>query len=136
MDISQISFFEGIDNEVIQKLKENCSEKSFEKDEIIFEKGSSAAHLYFLKDGKIDLFLKEQNRSICLLTEPGEVFGWSAIVENGVYTSSSICKEKTSALMISKEALKDIFTAFPQAAVIFYQRIGSVFSKRLSNIIE
>lgn len=136
MDINQISFFEGIEDNVTKEIQKNCTEKTFEKDEIIFEKGDSAEHLYFLKQGKVDLVIKDQNKSICILTQPGEVFGWSAIVENGVYTSSSICKETTEVLMVNRDTIKEVFAVHPQAAVTFYQRIGSVFSKRLTTIIE
>ncbi|MFH2091253.1 MAG: cyclic nucleotide-binding domain-containing protein [Pseudomonadota bacterium] len=136
MKIKEMSFFEGIDNDVIQKIQQNCTQKIFDKGKSVFEKGESANFLYFLETGEIDLFLKEKNRSICILNLPGEVFGWSSIVENGVYTSSAICKVQTSVLRIPREAIKEIFNQHPKAAVTFYQRIGNVFSKRLTTVID
>lgn len=135
MNIHEISFFEGIEKTVTNEIEKNCSEKSFEKEDVIFEKGDQADYLYFLDQGKVDLFIRDQKRSVCVLTKPGEVFGWSAIVENGIYTSSSICLEKTTVLQVPKEVIKEIFSVHPNAAVTFYQRIGTVFSKRLTNAI-
>lgn len=136
MNIKEMTFFEGIESVVTEKIQENCSKKTFNAEDTIFEKGIPANYLYFLEDGEIELFIKEQDRSICTLNKPGEVFGWSSIVENGVYTSSAVCKIKTSVLQIPKEAIKEIFNHHPNAAVTFYQRIGSVFSKRLTTVIE
>ncbi len=136
MNINEMTFFEGIDDNVILKIEENCNKKTFDKGDTFFEKGDPASFLYFLEDGVIDLFLKEKDRSICTLNLPGEVFGWSSIVENGVYTSSAICKTKTTVLQIPRQAIKEIFNHHPNAAVKFYQRIGSVFSKRLTTVID
>lgn len=136
MNINEMDFFEGIDDNVIQEIEHNCTQKIFDKGDTIFEKGDPAKFLYFLDTGQINLFLKEKKKNICTLNMPGEVFGWSSIVENGVYTSSSICKVKTSVLQIPREAIKKIFNLHPNAAVTFYQRIGSVFSKRLTTIID
>ncbi|MFH2060930.1 MAG: cyclic nucleotide-binding domain-containing protein [Pseudomonadota bacterium] len=135
MNINEMNFFEGIDDKVIQQIEDNCTEKTFDKGDAIFEKGNPADFLYFLDTGQVDLFIKDKKLCICTLNAPGEVFGWSSIIENGVYTSSSICKTKTSVLRIPREAIKEIFNLHPNAAVTFYQRIGSVFSKRLTTVI-
>jgi len=136
MDIKDMKFFEDIDENVIRKIETNCSRKIYKESDTIFEKGDPADFLYFLEQGAIDLFLKEKNMTICTLDKPGEVFGWSSIIEDGVYTSSSLCKTDTKVLQIPRDAVKEIFNRHPDAAVTFYQRIGSVFSKRLTTVID
>ncbi len=136
MDINEIEFFEGVDDQVIQKIESCCSEKTFNQGDTIFEKGEPADFLYFLVNGHIDLLLKEKEMSIFTLTRPGEVFGWSSMVENGIYTSSSVCRSRTSVLEIPRQDIKEIFNQHPLEAIAFYQRIGSVFSKRLSTVID
>ena len=136
MDIQEIKFFEGIDSNVINEIKQGCSAKTFEEGDTIFEKGSPADFLYFLEQGSIDLFLKEKDMTLCTLEQPGEVFGWSSIVENGIYTSTSICRAKTSVLRIPKNKVEEIFNNNTKAAVEFYRRLGSIFSKRISKVFE
>lgn len=136
MKINETDFFTGINESVIQQIEQNCTQKTFEEGDTIFEKGNPANFLYFLDTGQVDLFLKEKNLCLCTLDKPGEVFGWSSIVENGVYTSSSICITKTSVLRITREAIKEIFNLHPNAAVTFYKRLGSVFSKRLTTVVD
>ena len=136
MDLKTIAFFNGIDASVIKEVESHSSEKKYDSARVIFEKGDPADHLYFLKQGEIKLFLREKDQTIYTLRKPGEVFGWSAIVENGVYTSSAACKTASSVIRISRESIKDIFNRHPDSAVTFYQRIGNVFSQRLTTVIS
>ncbi len=136
MNIQDVPFFEGIDTNVIEEIKNACSAKTFDKGETLFEKGSPANYLYILEEGDIDLLLRKTDNTIFNLNQPGEIFGWSSIVEKGVYTSTSTCNSSTSVLRIPKEKIEALFDQHPRAAVKFYQRLGSIFSKRLSKAIE
>jgi len=136
MNIHEIQFFKGIDAQVIREIENSCTMETYEKDAVIFEKGNQADFLYILEAGNIDLRIKDKDMTICTLVEPGEVFGWSAIVEKGIYTASSICRSQTKALKISKDKIEDIFNRYPKAAIIFYRRLGSIFSKRISKALE
>jgi len=136
MNLMDIHFFKGVDAQVIKEIENSCTVEIYEKDTVIFEKGSQADCLYILEQGNIDLFIKDKGLTICNLVEPGEVFGWSSIVEKGIYTASCICKAQTKVLKISKDKIEDIFNRYPKAAVVFYRRLGSIFSKRISKALE
>ena len=136
MKISEMSFFQGIDSKVIGEIEAECARQDYRSEEIIFDKGDPAEFLYFLETGRIELVFKEKSDTICTIGSPGDVFGWSAIVEDGVYTSSAISRTQTRVMYISRQAIKRIFNTHPEAAVIFYQRIGTVFSKRLTTVIS
>jgi len=136
MDIQEVKFFKGIDSNVIKEIEEGCSSAMFKQGDTIFKKGDSADFLYILEQGDINLVLKDKDVTFCRLNQAGEVFGWSSIVEKGIYTSSCICKAPTSVLRIQKDKIEAIFDTFPKAAITFYRRLGSIFSKRISKAIE
>jgi len=136
MDIYKIRFFTGIEEKGIKEIEAASTEEIFEQGTVLFEKGSPADSLFILKQGSVDMLIKGNELNICNLVEPGEVFGWSSIVEKGIYTSSCICKTRTQVLKISKGKIEDIFNRYPKAAITFYRRLGSIFSKRLSKAIE
>ncbi len=136
MDLQNISFFEGIDAKVIEEIKTVCNKNNYESGELIFKKGTSADFLYVLEQGEIDLLLKEEDQTIFSLTEPGEVFGWSSIVFNGIYTATCTCKIPTTVLKISKQDIEAIFYRHPVDAIKFYRRLGSIFSRRISKALE
>jgi CRP-like cAMP-binding protein len=136
MNIREIQFFNEIETDVVREIENSCTIEAFGKDSIIFNKGSRADFLYILDEGNISLLVKDKGMTICNLTEPGEVFGWSAIVEQGIYTASSVCTSETRVLKISREKIEDIFNRYPKAAVTFYRRLGSLYSKRMSKALE
>ncbi len=136
MDIQNIPFFEGIDQDAIDAIKAVCNKTTFEAKKTIFTKGTPADFLYILEQGSVDLLMKEQDQTFFALTDSGEVFGWSSIVEKGIYTSTATCTSPTTVLRIAKQDIESIFNTYPTAAVKFYQRLGSIFSKRISKAIE
>ncbi len=136
MNINEIQFFEGIDTQVIREIEKGCTVEPYEKDAMIFEKGSPARFLYILEEGSVELLWKSKEQISCNLAVSGEVFGWSSMVENGIYTASCICRTSTKVLRISREKIEDIFNRYPNAAVLFYKRLGSIFSKRMLKALE
>ncbi len=136
MNIQNFPFFESIDPDAIGAIQKACRKTDFKTGYQIFLKGSAADYLYILEKGTVELLLKEKDQRLFVLSEPGEVFGWSSIVEKGVYTSTATCKTDTVVQRISKQDIESIFDQYPKAAVKFYQRLGSIFSKRISKAIE
>ncbi len=136
MEMQGVKFFEGIDSDVIQKIESSCSKVSFDSDQVIFKKGTSAEFLYILEQGKVELLLRSSDSTTATLSDPGEVFGWSSIVEKGIYTSTCTSIEPASMLRISKDKIEAIFDEHPKAAIKFYQRLGSIFSLLISKVIE
>lgn len=136
MNIHEIQFFEGMDSNVIKEIESACLSSAFEAGEAIFEKGDPADFLYILERGKIDLLIRDKEVTVCSLTREGEVFGWSSIVEKGIYTSTCLCRTATIVRQVPKEKIEHIFNQHPDAALIFYRRLGSIFSKRISTVLE
>ena len=135
MEIRDVDFFEGLSEETLSQLTSSSAVKDFDQDETIFEKGDPADVFYVLKEGTLELELHNGEAAVNL-TRPGEIFGWSAMVEKGVYTARCTSKKPSSAFGIPKEKMEIIFNRNPKDAVILYKRIGSVFSKRLSKPVH
>jgi CRP-like cAMP-binding protein len=136
MNIHEVKFFEGIDQAVVEEINTACTVKTYKASDIIFEKGNPADCLYILEEGRIDLLLKKADNLVYTLDSTGEVFGWSSIVEKGVYTSTATCAVDTSVLCVSKKDIEAIFDRNTAAAVTFYRRLGSIFSKRITRAVE
>ena len=85
MIVKEIDLFRGIDPEVMEEIANICSEEKYTKDTVLFEKGEEAESLYILEQGALNLVIQNGGSLIYSLTEPGEVFGWSSMVESGLY---------------------------------------------------
>jgi CRP-like cAMP-binding protein len=113
MIVKEIDLFKGIDPEVMEEIANICSEEEYTKDTVLFEKGEEAASLYILEQGALNLVIKNGGSLIYSLTEPGEVFGWSSLVESGLYTASGVCATDLKAVKIEREKLDKIFDRHP-----------------------
>jgi len=133
MILKEIELFEGVDFEVMNEIAGICSEESYPKDTVLFEKDEQAKCLYILFEGTVYLVIKNGGSITFSLTEPGEVFGWSSILENGKYTASGICATDLKVLKIEKDKLNRIFQNHPEVGFKVLQRLAGVISRRLSN---
>jgi CRP-like cAMP-binding protein len=117
MILKEIELFEGVDFEVMNEIAGICSEESYPKDTVLFEKDEQAKCLYILFEGTVYLVIKNGGSITFSLTEPGEVFGWSSMLENGKYTASGICATDLKVLKIEKDKLNRIFQNHPETPV-------------------
>jgi CRP-like cAMP-binding protein len=133
MIVKEIDLFRGIDPEVMEEIANICSEEKYTKDTVLFEKGEEAESLYILEQGALNLVIKNGGSLIYSLTEPGEVFGWSSLVESGLYTASGVCATDLKAVKIEREKLDKIFDRHPEVGFKVLKRLARVISQRLSN---
>ncbi len=133
MIIKEIELFEGIDYEVMNEIAAICSEEDYTKDTVLFEKDAEAGCLYILQEGTVNLVIKNGGTITYSLTEPGEVFGWSSMLESGRYTATGVCATDLKAMKLEKEKLDKIFKKHPDVGYRVLQRLAKVIAGRLSN---
>lgn len=133
MIVNEIDLFKGIDPEVMEEIANICSEEEYTKDTVLFEKGEEAECFYILEQGTLNLVIKNGGSLIYGLTESGQVFGWSCMVESGVYTASGVCGTDVMAVKIKREKLDKIFDRHPEIGLKVLKRLARVISQRLSN---
>jgi CRP/FNR family transcriptional regulator len=132
MIIKEMELFKGIDHEIMNEIANMCSEKSYVKGTVIFEKDEEAKCLYILVEGTVKLKVKNGGTITYSLTDLGDIFGWSCMVESGRYTASGVCATDLKALEIKREVLDKIFNLHPHVGIIVLKRLAGVFSKRIS----
>jgi len=133
MIVKEIDLFRGIDPEVMEEIANICSEEKYTKDTVLFEKAEEAESLYILEQGALNLVIENGGSLIYSLTEPGEVFGWSSLVESGLYTASGVCTTDTKVVKIEREKLERVFDRHPEVGFKVLKRLARVISQRLSN---
>jgi len=133
MILKETELFKGVDFEVMNEIADICSEESYSKDTVLFEKDEEAKCLYILFEGTVYLVIKNGGSITYNLSEPGDVFGWSSMLENGKYTASGICATDLKVVKIEKDKLNRIFQNHPEVGFKVLQGLAGVISRRLSN---
>ena len=133
MILKETELFEGVDFEVMNEIAGICSEENYSKGTALFERDEQAKCLYILFEGTVNLVIKNGGSITYNLSEPGDVFGWSSMLETGKYTASGICATDLKVLKIEKDKLNKIFQNHPDVGFKVLQRLAGVISRRLSN---
>ena len=132
MVLSEIDFFQGIDSEVMTKITAVSKKEEHPKDTVLFKKDDEAESLFILEEGTVNLVIQNGGTLSTPLTESGEIFGWSSMVEGGLYTSSGVCATDSKIVKIDRDDLEEIFDQRPDVGLKILKRLGAVFSKRLT----
>ena len=134
MILNETDFFKGIDSEVMNKITAIYSEEDHPKDKVLFKKDEDARSIFILKRGTVNLVIQNGGTFIIPLSNPGEIFGLSGLVEGGTYTASGICATDAKVVRIDRDKLDEIFDQHPHVGLILVKRLGAVLSKKLSRL--
>jgi len=133
MFFHEADLFKGMSQEVIKEIDNIMIEESCEGGASLFREGDPASNFYILGDGKVKLTIGEEGYMTHVVSNPGEAFGWSSLVEDGFYTASAECSLPTKVLRVEKEELDKIFERHPVSGLSFFKRMAGVVGKRLIN---
>lgn len=132
MILSETELFRDIASEVMNKIIAISKEEEHPKGTVLFKKDEEAKSLFILKAGAVNLVIQNGGTLSTPLKESGEVFGWSCMVEGGLYTASGICATDSKIVRIDRDKLNEIFNQHQDVGLKILKRLGAVFSKRLS----
>jgi len=133
MIFNESFLFKNIDFRVIKEIAEICRLESYARETVLFSKGEDAKSLYILEDGTVSLLIHQGASLNYELSDPGEIFGWSSMVESGRYTAACVCTTDLRAVRIDRDKLNRIFNRHPAEGLKILKRLAGVFSKRLLN---
>ncbi len=125
-------FFDDVKK--LDELKNLSSQrriKQFKKKELVFSEGNQPNYLYFLSKGKIKTFKAHEygKEFITTLYKDGDFLGYTALLENQLYSDSAEALEDSEVVLIPKE---DFF-----ALIYNNMEVMKAFVKLLSdNILE
>ncbi len=133
MIIEQSDLFKGLSPEIINEIGKNTIEESYGKGAFIIKETHVAEHLYILEEGEIRLSVGEKGRITHLISNAGESFGWSSLVDRDTYTASAECLAPCKVVKIEKEKLSKIFEDDPADGMLFFRRLARIIGDRLVN---
>lgn len=124
-------FFEEVQKvDDLKKLSADRRVKSFRKKEVIFSEGSMPTYLYFLAKGKVAVSKAHEygKELITTLYKSGDFFGYTPLLEGGMYDHTAEALEDSEICLIPKE---DFFS-------LMYNNIGvmKIFVKMLADNVK
>lgn len=127
--------FEGLSAAQIQKLEKRLEQVSLTAGDFVFEQGSPAINLYILLEGEVAVVFKPYDGPAMVIArvQPGEVFGWSAMLERKVYTSAAQVLRNGRAFAIKPVVLQRLMDRDPHLGNLVMERLVGSIADRLRN---
>ena len=136
MFINKYDLFGGISSRVMKEITDICVEEVYDKGTTIFNQGKRAEYLYILREGTLNLMVKNGGSLVFSLSEPGEVFGWSSLFESDRYTASGISDTDLKVFKIERKALYTILKQNPGDGFIVMRQLAGVIADRLNRAYQ
>jgi CRP-like cAMP-binding protein len=132
-DLNQIVMLTYLSEPMRENLARIIDILQCDKGEVIFREGEAADRFYMLRQGSILLEQRiSENVTACVGSiKPGYSFGWSAMVEDGLYTTDAVCVELSEVLSFKRDKICKLFRSDPEMGFRFYQRLLIIIKKRL-----
>ena len=123
---------QGLSEAQIDTLSELATEVTFEENQVILEDGQRSAYFYLLVSGSVAVELRTPRYVVCIeALMPGQVFGWSALLEHQDTLFQVRARERTTALRIDGSVLKATCHTEPSLGTEILQRTLQVVAGRV-----
>jgi CRP/FNR family transcriptional regulator, cyclic AMP receptor protein len=126
------SFVKGLSEAQLASLAGIAGEVTFEENDVILVDGQRSASFYLLISGSVAVELRAPRYVVCIeALGPGQVFGWSALLEHQDTLFQVRARERTTALRIDGAALKSKCHQDPALGTEILQRTLQVVAGRV-----
>ena len=128
--LDQNDLLVGMGKLFIKSFMDIAVRTAHDEGDILFHEGDPALCFYTMISGKVNLHITN-GYNIYTVSHPGEVFGWSSIVERDAYSATAECLESTLLLRFEKNDFLKMLEEHPKCSIIFYKNILKTLGNRL-----
>ena len=139
VDVEELRGFELFANLGDKELAEIAKIGSPEKLGVgseVFAEDEAASTLYLVADGKVAVKMKSRKGQQVVVDEvgPGEMFGWSAVLDEQTFTAAADTIEDSTLLAFDGDRLRQLFAENHRIGYRVVGNIALVISSRLANL--
>jgi CRP/FNR family cyclic AMP-dependent transcriptional regulator len=126
------AFLQGLSEDQISRLAELAREVVFDENQIVLADREDSSAFYFLISGSVAIELRGARYVVQVQAlGPGQVFGWSALLDRQDTLFQVRAREHTTALRIEGSDLKALFRRQPDLGTELLQRTLQVVASRV-----
>jgi CRP-like cAMP-binding protein len=116
--LQQLPLLATLPKVTLAELSKTSELKSFNKREIVFSKGTTPNHLFFLYDGRLQGvdFTMDGKEVGCYFADPGDFFGELGVLDNQTHPETVIALVKSVVILVPKSIIRPLMTNMPSMA--------------------
>lgn len=131
MYLKQKDIFWAMSTDFVKEIMNISVTESHETGELLFREGDPANQFYILLKGRVKLSLGETSHVVHTVSNAGEAFGWSSLIDRDVYSATAECMTQTKLIRLDKETLQHVLEKNPASGLIFFKRLAGILGSRL-----
>lgn len=131
--LKSFKIFRDLNERETELIAGIAREETYELGERIFAEKALATTLYLTLKGKVEIKISGDRGEQVVIDRvgPGEIFGWSAVIEPYTFTAAAWTSEKTKLIALKGERLKELFVKNNHIGYRVIKEIAVVISRRL-----
>ncbi len=117
----------------LMKLVSIAEFKELQSGQYLFREGQENHRVFVLLEGQLDLTMTVPGRgpTRILTLGPSELVAWSAILGEGIMTSSAICVEPAQLIAVDCQSVLEMIRTDSEFGCEFMKMMASALAKRL-----
>jgi CRP-like cAMP-binding protein len=129
-----IHFLDGVSPAHLEQIAAVAQVREYDRSDIVFREGEVADSVYLVVSGKLSLELSPSTteRKQIVNVGPGEMLGWSSLIEQPRYVAAAVVVEPTRLVRIDATRLWEICDEDPRFGYDFMRRAVLALAKRLT----
>jgi CRP/FNR family transcriptional regulator, cyclic AMP receptor protein len=131
--LERLAFSADLPVDVLSELAAVSLLQRFAAGEVLFREGSQSQVLYLVAAGRValDMDVPGRGQTRVLSLGPGDMLGWSALIGQGLMTTSAVTLDDCELIAISGTKLVEICDRNPEIGYPLMRRTAVALSKRL-----
>jgi CRP-like cAMP-binding protein/AmiR/NasT family two-component response regulator len=121
-----------------QLFEEDKESRSYQKKERIYSEGHRAYRLFYVEEGKVKTFKTNDDGKDLIISvyQPGDFFGYTALLEGTPYRESAEALEPAEITSISKEAFEELVNNNPDVMRQFIRMLAGNVHEREEQLLS
>ena len=131
--IEELSFSSVLPPGVLDHLSVESTVQKVSAGTVVFREGSHHDNLYLVRSGKLGLDMNVPGRgAVRILTlGPGEMVGWSSLLDQGRMTACAVALEDVEVVVAPSHKLREICESNHEFGFHLMRQMAGALSKRL-----
>ena len=131
--LEELRFSAHLPNEVLDRLAAESTIRHLPAESLAFREGSPTDNLFLIRSGRLALEMSVPGRGpVRILTlGPGEMAGWSSLLNQGNMTASAVAMEDSEVIVAPAAKLRELCETNHEFGFHLMQRMADALSKRL-----
>lgn len=126
--LGRTRLFGDLDQDAVYRLAERADERTCEKGEIVVQEGTPGGSLFVVVTGLLKVFVTSPGgeEMVLVTLKPADVFGELALVDGGPRSASAQALERSTLLVLGRNALLEIVAEEPSLTDALLRSVGAL----------